>query len=252
MLGNKPKGNNVDELELDDRPRRRPGQHLRKIVLSTGVLAVGLWSFATGIAVALVLQNIFIPFLGPTTTYILSAVVVIGVCLWVVYLVDSNRKYSFDNVTKGLAGEVLIGDITERTLLKSHGCIVGHDISSGKNRGNIDHLVVTPTRVIVVETKYQNLPLDKFSRTLTSIRRKVLETQRLLKLDSNVVGCLVLARESKLIKKTNYNDKEPAIRVFNTSSYQQFLLEDQGRRRVFPPRVLQQAEQLAYESIVDK
>ena len=160
--------------------------------------------------------------------------------------VYSRRDWSLQNIQKGLAGEALIGDITERALLKSHGLYVAHDVATSTANNNIDHVVATPTMVLVVETKYQYLQKQAFAKTLRSIRNNVEFIEDFLEIDSNVLGCLVLAKETKPIKRTEYDRAGPKVRVFNTKKYEEFLIQIANGDQVLPNNVYSKIEELAF------
>ena len=83
-------------------------------------------------------------------------IVTVAAAVMTLYIVDRMRRMWLHagSVTLGENGEVAVGQMLER--LKARGYEVFHDI--GSNGFNIDHVVVGPGGVFVLETKTRNLP----------------------------------------------------------------------------------------------
>jgi hypothetical protein len=109
----------------------------------------GLYESALGWLAALV----FVPFLvmlvgqkEPTTFTATVSVSAIAVCLAQLYRIAARaRDYKL-----GLLGERIVAEELNQLMLD--GCRVFHDFPAGRI-GNIDHIVVAPSGVYVIETK---------------------------------------------------------------------------------------------------
>lgn len=74
-----------------------------------------------------------------------SAVVLVGCLTWTIWTLRRWRNYDL-----GFRGERSVGQHLEE-LLRA-GCFVFHDVP-GDGKWNIDHIVVTPTEILAIETK---------------------------------------------------------------------------------------------------
>jgi len=96
---------------------------------------------------------IFVPFVvmlvgqrERTTFAAAVSVIAIAVCLWQLYRIAARtRDYKL-----GLLGERVVAEELNQLMLD--GCRVFHDFPAGRI-GNIDHIVVAPSGVYVIETK---------------------------------------------------------------------------------------------------
>ena len=233
-------------FRLDAPVRRRAGHFLREKSLRKTFIYSMIGALLIGFGTALATLSYAVNLSSSALIQYVGILVMVFAVLLLSIVAYSRGNWSLQNIQKGLAGEVLIGDISERALLKSCGLFVAHDVHSSTSAGNIDHLVATPTKVLVVETKYQYLPKQSFARTLQAIRRKAENTKRFLQLDSHVIGCLVLARETKPIKKTRYTVSGTTVYVLNTEKYEEFLLKLGKGDRTLPPNVYKKIEELAF------
>lgn len=115
---------------------RRPGQYVRRRYLR---LVVPLL-FVMGVGIVLT-------FLG--TQWWPLSVLGLGVVLVVYRISDKGHRLDPVPRLKGARGEEIVGHILAE--LRPLGFIDPHDIDTG--HGNIDHIVIGPTGVVVIETK---------------------------------------------------------------------------------------------------
>lgn len=124
--------------------------------------------------------------------------------VWGAYAWARRGRWSNENLEKGWRGERRVGEEIERAIT-ARGCAVAHGVKDVAAIGDIDHLVATPARLWVVETKYRWLPKDAFAEALRRLERNMdavaMEFPR-----TPLQGCLVLAYErEKEVKRRRYN-----------------------------------------------
>ena len=156
---------------------------------------------------------------------LLSAVVVGVTCLFgslLLWILNSRRR---DNLKKGHVAERQIGRALEEAITADN-CAVAHNVEGISNTGDIDHIVATPQRVWVVETKYRRVPKASFSRVLKRIGANMAKVRELLPPDTPVSGCLVLAYE-----RDGVAPKRDDIFVYNQDSFGDQFLTKLGREK---------------------
>ena len=142
-------------LKDSELPLRDPGQGLRDAVAEEFELRF----YVTGVTAALV---IFAAYewvawyfnlkRDPTAATVL-AVLALAYLLYRIY----RRRKEMADIRLGLTGEKAVGQMLES--LRGRGCVVFHDIPPDEDGGsNIDHVVVAPQGVFVVETKMRSKP----------------------------------------------------------------------------------------------
>ena len=82
------------------------------------------------------------------------------------------RGWRLRDMRTGAGAEERVGEAIEYALTRA-GCAVAHGVTVIAREGDIDHLVATPTRLWVLETKSGRLPRTAFATTLRRIARNV-------------------------------------------------------------------------------
>ena len=145
---------------------------------------------------------------GSALVLTIGITVLIGsACLWV------WRKGRREQLRKGHIAERQIGRSLEQAIT-AKGCAIAHNVMKVSDTGDIDHVVATPQRVWVVETKYRRLPKEAFGKALRRLhacRRKV---EVLFPPGTPVKGCLVLAYEDGGVRP-----ERDGIDVFNNATF---------------------------------
>ena len=93
-----------------------------------------------------------------------TAIGVLGLgLLWIILrCVDEGRYSRFE---KGEDAEVRAGQAIGWAITAPN-CAVAHSVTKIARVGDIDHLVATPVRVWVIETKFRKVPPKKFPKVL--------------------------------------------------------------------------------------
>ena len=111
-----------------------------------------------------------------------------------------------------------------------------HSVTGIARVGDIDHLVATPVRLWVIETKYRRVPREHFPEVLRRIADNTAAVWEWAPPGTPVRGCLVLAYESRIHRKTYDYGKEPIV-VHTPASLARELRAEAGRERVLDERV---------------
>ena len=130
-------------------------------------------------------------------------------------------SWSWESSEKGIEGEKIVGGTIQDALMRPD-CAVVHAVPGKGDRGEIDHLVVTPTGVWVVETKYAWVPKKKYRQVMRRLASNVRSVRRNLGTDANVRGCLVLAKVRRR-KRSGYSARGEELSVFSVRSFRDQL-----------------------------
>lgn len=128
-------------------------------------------------------------------------------------LAYKRPDWQLRDMWKGADAEVTIGQAIEYALTRD-GCAVAHHVEEIAQVGDIDHLVVTPRGLWVIETKHKRVPTEAFPETLRRIAHNV-EGVRAWAPRVRVTGCLVFASKQTPRPRETYRHKEEEIRCFD-------------------------------------
>ena len=222
--------------------KRNPGERLRNELLdrvvSGGVLSASGMGWLLGAGSMLALTR------GPgpgAPEWMVWSVLLLGTVFLAAATFKAKRGWPLANVKKGARAEETIGAAIDYALTRDS-CAVAHDVKEIAKVGNIDHLVATPHRLWVVETKYRRVPRTEFPEVLRRIARNV-EGVREWAPDVNVTGCLVFASEQGRPPSPTYTHGQETIRAFADATALMRVLRDEARteggsariaRRVWP------------------
>ena len=148
------------------------------------------------------------------------------------------------DMRKGAHSEERIGAAIEDALTQPS-CAVAHGVMDIAREGDIDHLIATPRRIWVVESKYGRLPQREFAKTL---RRIVVNVNAVSEWQPNVevVGCLVFGGDSKVEAGSRYTRDGRQILCFkDPKSLAQQLRMEAGEERTVPEGVARKVWSLA-------
>lgn len=236
------------EVEIAEKSRRRPGQFLREKFLMRGFHVV----FIGGLAVGLLTANLLYWFvvgvlgLGREFSWFLIYFAVVGL-IAIVGMTYSRRGWSTRNLLKGLDSETVVADVIERSMLGSFGCFLANDVMLRRGRGNVDHIVVTPASVLVVETKYRRVRRKDFRKVLEKIDMHVRILKQHVGAEADVVGCLVFAHPAEKAKKS-YEFSGQTIRAFTLPTLKSFLAQECSNPRTLNRGVSQKIAELAFDA----
>ena len=115
-----------------------------------------------------------------------------------------------DGLKTGGEADTCAGQAIEHALTTT-GCAVAHSVSSIARAGTIDHLVATPLRLWVIETKYEDVPRDQFPDVLRRVAESTSAVWKWAPPGTPVRGCLVLAKESMPGRRTCDYGHQPVV-----------------------------------------
>ena len=165
------------------------------------------------------------------------AVAVTGVSFAVFSFVMCKVKSSW---LRGLEAERRVGDRIEHALVRP-GCAFAHDVKEALDGdGNVDHVVLTPEGVWVVETKASWLDSESFQDALQQVAGNVARLRRHLDgFDAPVRGALVIADNDESYERDNDWRGEP-VKTFRVASFWRRLQAECAK----PTVAMQQRDEL--------
>ena len=164
------------------------GQFLSRIT-SAGMLCMGIVGCALGFAVRGL--PVFNGAAGSLESWVATGVMVLAFGLFYAYCRRVEATWG-----RGLEAERRIGDLIDHAVAQ-RGCAFAHDIKEALGgRGNVDHVVMTPVGIWVVETKSHWLSKRRFRPALRQVAENVRRVRRHLETSLPVRGALVIADRS--------------------------------------------------------
>lgn len=131
-------------------------------------------------------------------------------------------------LVRGLRAERLVGDAIEHALAHP-GCAFAHDVKEALGgRGNVDHVVMTPAGVWVVETKSGWLGKRRFRRALGQVAGNVRRVRRHLDTSIPVRGALVIADRWDRSWESDHDCHGETIKALGPKKFWQLLRRERG------------------------
>ena len=203
--------------------RRQPGAWLHRRFLMRTMVALTGFSLLLGIAIGWFVQ-ILLPELAVSANY---AVFVVGTAALLLAMIG---PLSTRNIVKGLDAEKRVGQAIDYAVA-APGCAVAHNVTGIAKYGDIDHIVRTPARLWVVETKSGRVPKKKFRKVLAQIAVNVKVVREWMP-NAEVQGCLVLASEEVTARdKQGYDAKGEKILIEDRKSLAKKLRSEARARQ---------------------
>lgn len=152
-----------------------------------------------GVGIGILLQRLWPSWAAP--------IMLVAVAFSAVWLYRLRwGRWRLDYLQKGHLTETQVGDALEYAVT-APGCAVAHDVINIAKEGNIDHIVATPLRVWVVETKSSRIPKKEFSRALGQIAANVKAVRNWAPPQTEVRGCLVIDEEGTSQRSISYESR---------------------------------------------
>lgn len=166
------------------------GDWLQSEILDRGVSAATIFMAFGGFAVGFAVRGL--PFLDGGTGKLLTVALCVALVLsFVIFWVLLRRIDA--TWTRGLRAERRVGDVIEHALARPD-CAFAHDVKEALGgSGNVDHVVMTPAGIWVVETKSNWLGKRRFRGTLRQVARNVGRVRRHLGTSLPVRGAIIVA-----------------------------------------------------------
>lgn len=140
-----------------------------------------------------------------------------------------SYRWNFENLRKGVDAETRVGQAIEYAITAEN-CAVAHSVTEISKMGDIDHIVVTPVAVWVIETKYKKVPPKSFPEVLGRIAANTDAVRQWAPAGTTVRGCLVLAYETD-IKRRNYSHGKERVTVYTEDSLLTLIRQMRGEAR---------------------
>ena len=219
---------------MDARGRKNAaGRWLLQRVLTRVVLpmmgALGLMGFSLGLWVR------GVPMVDRVAGELVagSFIAVAVVAVFLLFIVRKDSTWA-----RGLAAERRVGDRIEHALVRD-GCAFAHDVKEALGPGgNVDHVVLTPAGVWVVETKAAWLGKGRFKKALRQVSGNVRRVRERLETPLPVRGALVIADDTKPYESDFDWQGEP-IKAFRLVSFWRRVREECDGDAVASPRELE-------------
>ena len=113
---------------------------------------------------------------------------------------------------------------------------MAHSVTAIARVGDIDHLVATPLRLWVIETKYRHVPREHFPEVLRRLAENTSAVWKWAPPGTPVRACLVLATGSEPKRKTYDYGTEPVV-VHTPKSLARELKAEAAKERMIDERV---------------
>ena len=149
---------------------------------------------------------------------------------------------------RGFRAERHVGDLIEQALTKP-GCAFAHDVKEALDgSGNVDHVVMTPAAIWVVETKSGWVDRRQFSKVLHQVAGNVRRVRRHLGTALPVRGALVIANRGDRVLDEDYDCSGEPVRAFDPKTFWRLLRQE----REHDPTVGCPSDMAAVEEMVWK
>ena len=120
---------------------------------------------------------------------------------------------------RGMDAERKVGDLIEYAVAQ-RGCAFAHDVKEALGGpGNVDHVVMTPAGIWVVETKSGWLGKRRFPSALRQVAENVRRIRRHLVTSLPVRGALVIADPSNESLEADYDGDGEPVNAFGRKTF---------------------------------
>ena len=193
------------------------GQWVRQQLLARQALASMLFAVIAGCAFGFWVRGVLV-FNEPGG--ILASSVAMGVAILAGVVVFAYCRRLDATWSPGLQAEQRIGDLIDYAVTQG-GCAFAHDVREalGDGLGNVDHVVMTPAGIWVVETKAHRVPKSRFSAALRQVAENVGRVRSHLETSLPVRGALVIADRSEDELEEQFDWKGEALLAFGAKRF---------------------------------
>ena len=199
------------------------GEFFRRIA-SSGMLLMAIAGFAVGFLVRGLPQFDELP--GGLASWAVLGVVVLSFGVFYAYCRWVNATWG-----QGLDAERRVGDLIEHAVAQ-RGCAFAHDVKEALGgRGNVDHVVMTPAGIWVVETKSAWLSKRRFRRTLRQVAKNARRVRHHLKTSLPVRGALVIADRSNDSHESDHDWNGEPVKAFGAKKFWSVLRAEREQAR---------------------
>ena len=194
---------------------RLRGEFFRRIGLA-GILCMAV----TGFGLGFLLRGLplFDAAAGSRAQWAITGVVLLAFGIFYAYCRRVDATWG-----RGLEAERHVGDLIELAVAR-RGCAFAHDVKEALGgRGNVDHVVMTPRAIWVVETKSGWLSKRRFHQALRQVAENTKRVRHHLETSLPVRGTLVIADRSDDSFEADYDWKGEPIKAFRAKMFLKVL-----------------------------
>ena len=131
----------------------------------------------------------------------------------------------------GWDAERRVGDLIEHAVVET-GCAFAHDVKEALGgSGNVDHVVMTPAGVWIVETKAHWLSTRRFPAALAQAAKNARRVRRHLRTPHPVRAVLVIAERVDGPFERDYDWEGEPVKVFDAMTFWRALREERRQGR---------------------
>ena len=163
----------------------------------------------------------------------------IAACLWAARVIARGR---LDRLETGGEADTGARQAIEHALT-TPGCAVAHSVKSIARSGTIDHLVATPLRLWIIETKHEQVPREQFPTVLREVAEQTSAVWKWAPPGTPVRGCLVLAKGAMPGRRTCDYGHEPVV-LHTPASLARELEAEASQKRMIDERVAADVREL--------
>lgn len=154
---------------------------------------------------------------------------VVSLVCGALFLLISRIELSADKLNRGWEAERRVGDLIEHAVAQP-GCAFAHDVKEAiGGSGNVDHVVMTPAGVWVVETKSGWLSKKRFPKALRQAAGNARRVSRHLETALPVRGALVIDGGENGSFEGEFDWKGEPVKVFGTKAFWRVLRHERQR-----------------------
>ena len=193
------------------------GQWVRQQWLARQALASMLFVVIAGCAFGFWIRGLPV-FNGPAG--ILALLVAAGAAILACVVVFAYHRRLDTTWLPGLKAERRIGDLIDYAVTQC-GCAFAHDVREalGDGLGNVDHVVMTPAGIWVVETRAHRVPKSRFPAALRQVAENVGRVRNHLETSLPVRGALVIADRSQDALEEQFDWEGEALLAFGAKRF---------------------------------
>ena len=196
---------------------RTPGAWMRIKLVERSLVAIVVASLGLG-GLILWLALITIPGSPSTIMTGMFLVWMVGGAASLLFVKYGFRDYRSSSLKKGLDAETLIGKRIEAAItVPNHAVAHNVQIKADGPIGDIDHLLATPEGIVVVESKFKDLPPKNFKQARNRLASTIKEVRAWAPEGTAVRGAIVFMHLNH--GQREYPTQGEDIRVYDSESF---------------------------------
>ena len=210
--------------------KNKAGSWLQQEVTTRAARVVGAVVFLLGLVVGFLTRSVWeAGEVAPALTWGVAMLVLLVSYLVAHWVLQSFVRRMDSTWGRGLLAERRVGDLIEFAVADRQ-CAFAHDVMEPLDgHGNVDHVVVTPTGVWVVETKAGWLRQDRFPDAVRQTARNVRRVRQHLRTTLPVRGALVIADASMKTYEKDHSWDGEAVTVFDSRTFWRRLQDERDQ-----------------------